>query len=785
MSVSEWAVLSGGMALIAFIVWFFFGSAPDREHGTERHHHGPETPAGAEVTTDFAIGGTHCPSCMISVEKVLRRTEGVSEVSANFESKLASVKYDPNALTPADIASRVARLGYTAEPVVETVALDDTTAAEIEMELSDTKRRLAVSAVLTIPVIALGMAHVTGTASVMVQFALTSGVLFYGGFRIYKSAVGALANRASDMNVLIAVGTFAAYFYSAAATFLPFVFRAYGVEPHVYYETAAVITTLILVGKYLEARARGRTSDSVRKLISLQPKTARVVREGTEVEVSAEELKAGDLVVVRPGERIAADGVVRDGASAVDESMISGESVPVDKQPGDQVIGATINKTGSFTFEITRVGANTMLAEIVRLMRQAQATKAPIQRLADTIAGIFVPVVICIAVVTFVAWFILGPQPPISFALTAFVAVLIIACPCALGLATPAAVAVGIGRGAEAGILIRNPVALEIAGRLTSVLLDKAGTITEGNPALTDVVPAHGLDRDTLLHFAASAERSSEHPIGQAVVQGAEHNEVQIASPTDFEAFPGGGIKATVDAHAVVVGTEKLMASNFVDVQAFRQTAGNLAAQGRSVLYVAIDGQPAGVLAVADKIKPGSEAAIARLRSLGLETVMITGDNPQSAQAVARQVGIEQVLAGVVPGEKAGKVRSLQEAGKVVAMVGDGINDAPALAQADLGIAIGTGTDIAIQSSDITLVSGDLANAAAAVELSRATLRTIRQNLFFAFVYNVLGIPIAAGVLYPVIHLLLNPMIASGAMAASSVSVVTNALRLRGFRVGR
>lgn len=776
MSVVDWAVAGGGVALIAFIVWFFFGSDSGGDSGHEHH--------GAATRTDFTIGGTHCPSCMLSIDKVLRRTEGVVDVATNYDAKLASVTYDPAAVTIQSLATRVAKLGYTAEPITEQV--DETTAADAdtESEVRDLTRRLAVSAVLTAPVVVLGMSHSHSASSFVAQFVLTSVVLFYGGLRIYKSAIGAVANRASDMNVLIAVGTFSAYIYSAAATFLPFVFRAYNLEPQVYYETCAVIITLILTGKLLEARARSRTSDSIRKLINLQPKTARVIREDAEVEVPIEQVKVGDPVIVRPGERIPVDGIIREGASAVDESMISGESVPVEKQPGDEVIGATINKTGSFTFEATGVGQDTVLAQIVWLMRKARAGKPPIQRLADVIASYFVPVVICIAVATFVVWFIVGPSPSISFALTTFVAVLIIACPCALGLATPAAVAVGTGRGAEAGILIRNPEALEVAGRLTTILLDKTGTITEGKPALTDVTPAEGFDRESILRLVASAERGSEHPIAQAVVEGASRDGIELASPTGFEAFPGGGIKADVESQSILLGTIKLLSDNGIDVTILRSTADELMAHGKTVLCVAIDGKPAGVIAVADKVKPRSADAVARLKSLGLDVVMITGDNPRSAQAVAREVGIDEVMAGVLPGDKANVVSSLQKAGKVVAMVGDGINDAPALAQADIGIAIGTGTDVAIASSDITLIGGDLHGAAAAVSLSRATMHTIRQNLFFAFFYNVLGIPIAAGILYPVFHILLSPMIASAAMAASSISVVTNALRLRGFRVG-
>ncbi len=770
MTATDTAVLAAGTALIIFILWFFFGQKAARQvdHAVE---------SAQEV--ELAIGGIHCPSCLLAIERVLKRNEGVLGVDTNFDTERALVTIDPRLIDTAQVMSQIEKLGYSASEVVDETA----TGPEVDTGVKDLKLRLSVSAVLTIPVLIAAMAlhAMPPSPLVYVEFVLASIVMFWAGRQIFRSAWGSIRNRASDMNVLIAVGTLAAYLYSLAGTFFPGVFRSYGILPHVYYETTAVIITLILTGRLFEARAKSHTSDAIKKLLSLQARTARVVRDGQEMDVGIDEVRVGDLVVVRPGEKVPVDGVVVEGASALDESMISGESVPVEKQPSDMVIGATINKTGRFVFRTTKVGANTTLSQIVRLVRQAQATRAPIQKTADVIAGYFVPAVVCIGVATFVAWYILGPAPSISFAVVNFVAVLIIACPCALGLATPTAVAVGTGRGAENGILIRSAEALETARRLTTIVLDKTGTITEGKPALTDIKAAAGFSEDDVLALAASCERGSEHPIGQAIVTAAENRSLELRSPAAFEAIPGGGVRASVDSTAVLIGTVKLMSGSGIDTSALERAAEDLRNHGKSVMYIAADGALAGIIAVADTLKKTSQAAVGRLRRLGLEVVMMTGDNSQSAQAVASEVGIDLVMAEVVPSEKASSVKALQSAGKVVAMVGDGINDAPALAQADLGIAIGGGTDIAIESSDITLVSGDLNGVVTAIELSRATIRNIRQNLFFAFAYNTLGIPIAAGILYPV-GVLLNPMIASAAMAASSLSVVSNALRLRGFR---
>lgn len=733
------------------------------------------------VTTTLDIGGIHCPSCLLAIEKMIKRLDGVDEVVTNFDAEQATVTYDPSKVAIDKIIVQIEKLGYTARERKEE-EIPEEAGVGADAEVKDLTFRLAVAFALTIPTLIFAMVlnAMPPSPYVYAEFVMSGIVLFWAGFRILKSAWSSVKNRASDMNVLIATGTLAAYLYSTAAIFGSGIPQ---VQRHVYFETTAVIITLILLGRLLEARAKSHTSDAIKRLLSLQARTARVVRDGREQDIPIEDVHVGDLVIVRPGEKIPVDGVIREGSSAVDESMISGESVPVDKEPGDEVIGATINKTGSFTFEAKKIGKDTVLAQIVKLVRQAQGSKAPIQKLADVVAGYFVPVVVCISIATFVIWYILGPAPSFTYALVSFVSVLIIACPCALGLATPTAVSVGTGRGAENGILIRSAEALEQAQAITTIVLDKTGTITRGEPSTTDVRPVGGYTGDELLKLAASAERGSEHPIGQAIVRAAQERSIDLSSPAAFEALPGGGVRATVDNRTILLGTSRLMQDSSVDTSVLDPIASELAEQGKTSIFAAVDGFSAGVIAVADTIKPTSIAAVQKLKQEGLQVVMITGDNTQTANAVGRQVGVDEVLAEVLPADKAARVRDLQAQGKTVAMVGDGINDAPALAQADLGIAIGTGTDIAIESSDITLISGDLNGVVTAIALSRATLRNIKQNLFFAFIYNTLGIPIAAGVLYPALKVLLNPMIAAAAMAMSSLSVVSNALRLRRFKV--
>ena len=661
---------------------------------------------------------------------------------------------------------------------------EDHEMAERQAEIRDLTRRAAVGALLTAPVLFAVMAGnffpVGILANHWVQLALITPVMFYSGWPIHRTGWLSLAHRQAEMNSLITLGSSAAFGFSLVVTVAPAILPA-GLR-EVYFEAVGVIITLILVGRLFEARAKAGTGAAIRKLIGLQARTARVVRNGTETDIPVEDVVAGDVVIVRPGEKIPVDGEVVDGESAVDESMVTGEPIPATKRAGDTVIGATINRTGSFRFRATRVGRDTMLAQIIKLVQQAQGSKAPIQRLADSVSSYFVPAVIGIAIWTFVAWFLFGPQPAFTSAMVAAVAVLIIACPCALGLATPLSVMVATGKGAEQGILIRSAEALETAHKLDSIVLDKTGTITRGQPAITDVLTEGDIKEDELLRLAASAERPSEHPLAAAVVAGARSREIVLSEPAGFDSITGKGVRAKVDGRSILIGNPALLRDAGIDTTALEAEADRLAADGKTPLLVAVDGKPAGVIAVADTLKEESVAAVASLRALGLEVVMITGDNRRTAAAIARQVGIGRVLAEVLPDRKAAEIRRLQSEGRRVAMVGDGINDAPALAQADVGMAIGTGTDVAIESSDITLISGALTGVSTAIQLSRATMRNIRQNLVFAFAYNVIGIPIAAGVLYPFVGLRLSPMIAAAAMAMSSLSVVSNSNRLRGFR---
>ncbi len=662
---------------------------------------------------------------------------------------------------------------------------EDAEERERAAEITDLRRRVLLGAVLSLPVVLAVMAVEFFSAAWVpdflmnpwVQLALITPVMFYTGWPIHKTGWLALSHRTADMNSLITLGTIAAYGYSLVVTFAP------GLLPvetrEVYYEAVGVIITLILLGRLLETKAKAGTGEAIRTLIGLQPRTARVVRAGQELEIPIDEVGTGDVIVVRPGEKLPVDGQVVEGNSTVDESMVTGEPIPVTKSPGDEVIGATINQTGSFRYTATKVGADTMLAQIITLVRQAQGSKAPIQRLVDMVSSYFVPAVMVIAIWAFVVWALVGPPPALIFALVAAVSVLIIACPCALGLATPLSITVGTGKGATAGILIRSAEALETAHKLDTVVLDKTGTITKGAPALTDVLPAEGFTDIELLTLVAAVERSSEHPLASAIVAGAQDRGLQLPEVTAFDSVTGQGVRALVGGREVFVGNRRLLGS--VGVQPQTDAADRLAADGKTPMFAVVDGRFAGVIGVADTLKDGSVAAIAALQKRGIDVVMMTGDNRATAAAIARQVGITRVVAEVMPEHKAAEVKRLQGEGRVVGMVGDGINDAPALAQADVGSAIGTGTDVAIESSDITLISGALSGLVTAVDLSRATMRNIRQNLVFAWMYNAIGIPIAAGVLYPALGLMLSPMIAAAAMALSSLSVVANANRLRGF----
>ncbi len=739
----------------------------------------------ASVRMDFSVRGMTCAACVGAVERAVKELYGVLNVSVNLAAEKASVEYIPTIVGFVDFKRAIKEAGYDAEQLGDEFV--DSERVRREKEYRELRKQFSISAALAIPIFIGNMLSVPVLSNWYLLFALATPVQFWSGLRFHRAAISALRHGTTNMNTLISVGTNAAYIYSAAAVFAPGLFFAGGIAPQVYFDTSAAIITLILLGRLLEARAKGKTSESIRRLMGLQAKTATVVRDGNEMDVLIEEVVAGDIVVVKPGGRIPVDGIVVSGYSTVDESMLTGESLPVEKIGGDPLFSGTVNKTGSFSLRAVKIGRDTALAQIVRLVEAAQGSKAPIQRLADKIASVFVPVVLGIAVLTFFIWLIAGPRPSFALALMNFIAVLIIACPCSLGLATPTAIMVGTGKGAENGILIRDAEALELSHKVEVVVLDKTGTITKGEPEVLDIAPAGGITPDTVLKIAAAAEKLSEHPLGKAIIKKAAERGVDIADPLDFTALPGGGIKARVMADSgeaeVFIGNERMLRNEGFDLSPVINSARVAASRGRTPVFVAADKKIIGVLSIADTIKDGSPEAIKELYSMGIEVIMITGDHRSTAEAIAKEVGIDTFFADVLPGQKVEIVKKIKSRGKVTAMVGDGINDAPALAEADVGIAIGTGTDIAIEASGLTLIKGNLKSVADAIRLSRLTIRTIKQNLFWAFFYNAVGIPLAAGVLYPFGGPLLNPMFASAAMAFSSVSVVSNSLRLRGKKL--
>jgi P-type Cu+ transporter len=749
--------------------------------------------AGYQVGAQTRIGieNLRCASCVQFIEEELKSTPGVLDANVNVGTQEATVAYLPQQTTMARLSAAIEAWGYKARPAGSETPVDQQEAAHAR-EYRRLMKRFWFAAIVSVPVMLTAYYQFVpflqglGMDSLRLLWGatalLTLPVMFWSGSDFFTGAWAAFRHRSANMNTLIALGTSAAWLYSTFAITFPSIFPEGTSEP--FYDVVAVVIALVMLGQALELRAKGQSGAAIKKLLGLQAKTARVIRDGKETDLPVEEVLVGDLIQVRPGEKIPADGVIVEGSSTVDESMLTGESLPTSKKKGDEVIGATLNKTGAFQFRATKVGKDTALAQIVKMVQDAQNSKAPIARLADTISGYFVPVVMILAIWTFVIWFVVGPQPRLIYALVTSVTVLIIACPCALGLATPMSLMVGIGKGAEHGILIRSGEALQTARALQTVVFDKTGTITKGTPELTDVVLGQesSVNDDQLLQLAASVEKVSEHPLAQAIVDGAQARRLALLELKDFEAIPGHGVSAMVGGQRILIGNLKLMNRDAIALGGLEEESKSLADDGKTPMYVAIDGKAAGIVAVADTVKEDSAEAIKALQDLGVEVVMLTGDNRRTAEAIARKVGIQRVLAEVLPEDKAKNIQLLQGENKKVAMVGDGINDAPALAQADVGLAIGTGTDVAIEASDVTLIKGSLKSVVTAIEVSRATMNNIYQNLVGAFFYNTLGIPVAMGVLFPFLGILLSPLIAGAAMAFSSVTVVANANRLRAFK---
>ncbi len=756
----------------------------------------------------FSIKGIHCASCVRVLERALKKVEGVSDAIVNLATEKATVSFDPKKVTDQKLATAVASVGYKALLWEETKS-ENEEKKEKQKELNGLQNKVVVSLLLGALILWGSFPGLMSTApdilkNFFVQLLLATPVQFWAGLEFYRATIPALKHRTANMDTLVAIGTTVAYGYSAFVTVFPHVVKNLGMDPIPYFDTATIIIGLILLGRYFEAKAKAGTSDAIKKLIGLQAKTARVFKNGKEIDIPIDQVQIGDIIRVRPGEKIPADGEIIEGESSIDESMVTGESIPVDKAKGDVVVGSTINKSGTFMYKATKVGSDTMLAQIIKLVQEAQGSKAPIQRLADTVSSYFVPIVIMLAIATFGIWYIFGPNPVFIFAMLNTVAVLIIACPCAMGLATPTAIMVGTGKGAEHGILIKDAESLETAHKINTVIFDKTGTLTKGKPEVTDVIlgksetmtpeskrswtslstlSSRPKGQDDILRIAASLEKGSEHSLAEAIVVGAEKRKLALSKVEGFKAIAGQGVEGVIEKHQVFLGNRRLMDRENISLTSVDIEIKRLESGGKTVMMLVIDGKLAGLIAVADTVKDTAKEGVDALKKLGIEVVMITGDNQRTAQAIARKVGIDRVLAEVLPDQKEAEVRKIQSEGKKVAMVGDGINDAPALAVADIGIAMGTGTDVAIEAADITLINKDLRSVAQAIELSKKTMRTIKINLFWAFGYNIVLIPVAMGILYPIWGILLNPIFASIAMATSSISVVSNSLLLKRFKI--
>ncbi len=777
----------------------YTGAAAPKTQPEHEHEHGhprvPSDPVAHEQKIRLGIKGMSCASCVVDIESALLDVTGVVSASVNYPAATVEVIYKPEDVHFDVLRATIESTGYKAvDPTPATEEGVDQEQKEREQEYRTLMNKFWFAGLVSIPNVFFMYPGVIppianwmppGSLERTIVWSilglLTLPVMFWSGSQFFTGMWAALKHRSANMHTLISIGVTAAFAYSVVATAFPELFPARELaEP--FWDVVTVVIALVVFGLALESKAKGATSQAINKLIGLQAKTARVLRDGKEIDIPAEEVLVGDIVIVRPGEKIPVDGEIIEGASAIDESMITGESMPVEKTVGDEAIGGTMNKTGSFRINVTKVGKDTALASIITLVQEAQGSKAPIQRIVDQVSGYFVPSVMILAVGAFVVWYDFGPEPQFIYATIVFVTTLIIACPCALGLATPTSLTVGIGKGAENGILIRSGDALQTAEKITAIVIDKTGTITKGQPELTDVVVMPGFEKDDVLKLAASLERGSEHPLGEAIVKGAEAKSLSLSDAQNFQAIAGHGVKGLIEGKDVMLGNEKLMVDQNIEAKGLLDIAATLAPQGKTPMFVAIDGKAAGVIAVADTVKPDSKAAVKALQDLNIEVIMLTGDNKLTAEAIAKEVGVDKVLAEVLPDQKAHEVQKLQSEGKIVAMVGDGINDAPALAIADVGLAIGTGTDVAIEASDITLIKGSLMGVVTAIEISRATMRNVRQNLLGAFGYNFLGVPVAMGVFYPFFGILLSPIIAGAAMAFSSVSVATNANRLRFFK---